>query len=503
MKRKIILSLLLILLGKFSFSQQNYFNRNYYFSYNDIGFDILPEDSNYYFISGLSDSSYYISLLFGKMDGSGNVLRSQTTSDSVNSLYPGINGGLLTYDSTSFYLAGTIYISGTGNRNNTDVLLYKFNHSGDLLWKKQYVDSGFQAGWQVKHTRDGGLIFLINEAIPGAIDDIGLMKLDSSGVIQWHKHYGGPYYDIGVSMDTCIDGGFVISGGTSSFGPNTGTQCANMYCLKTDSLGNVQWQNGFGGIYYDAGWSVVQCKDSSIALAGFIALSDISATSTCDEGRNQLTILKLNQQGNVLWQKGYDGAKYGNCLYKLRELPDGNLIAVGQRGRDSLGFYQGVILKVASNGDSLWLHTYENLHGFQSDNVLRDIRQTEDGGFICCGFARGSSPDTGFEHSWVLKIDSVGCEQANCLLGTSVEMIEKENGILFYPNPSTGVFHLLNSTGYPINRISIYNELGVLVFETKEKDLIIDLEASPPGIYFYRVEAENKKLFKGKLMKEN
>ena len=250
-------------------------------------------------------------------------------------------------------------------------------------------------------------------------------------------------------------------------------------------------------------WSVVQCKDSSIALAGYIALSDISATSTCDEGYNQLTILKLNQQGNILWQKGYGKAVYNSGLLKIRELENGDLISVGQLGRDTFANLQGVILKVASNGDSLWEHSYEFFHGTQSDNVLRDIRQTEDGGFICCGYALGISPDTGSEHSWVLKIDSVGCEQANCLLGTSVEMIEKENGILFYPNPSTGVFHLLNSTGYPLRRISVYNEFGVLVFETKEKDLIINLETSPPGIYFYRVETEDKKLFKGKLMKEN
>ena len=95
-------------------------------------------------------------------------------------------------------------------------------------------------------------------------DDVYLIKTDGSGNQQWSKTFGGSGFDFGYSVQQTADGGFIIAGMTSSFGAGG----YDVYLIKTDGSGNQQWSKTFGGSDYDYGYSVQQTADGGFIIAG-------------------------------------------------------------------------------------------------------------------------------------------------------------------------------------------------------------------------------------------
>ena len=86
-----------------------------------------------------------------------------------------------------------------------------------------------------------------------------LLKLDSSGIIQWQKTYGGTDWDIAWSVEQTSDNGYIVAGYTDSFGAGG----HDIWLLKLDSGGIVQWQKTYGGSDYDVAYSVQQTSVAS------------------------------------------------------------------------------------------------------------------------------------------------------------------------------------------------------------------------------------------------
>ena len=163
-------------------------------------------------------------------------------------------------------------------------------------------------------------------------------------------------------------------------------------------------------------------------------------------------MIKFDLQGNIRWSKTYGDSLFDTSIFMMRELPDGNIVTAGLVGRDTIGgAAQGLVLKVTYEGDSLWYHRYEILHSVHSNNVLRDIRQVPDGGFIACGVAYVAQPDTGTTDTWVLRIDCNGCEFSNCLVNSVSNPEMNTQEILVYPNPSHNLFHFKIGNNGEIN----------------------------------------------------
>ena len=154
-------------------------------------------------------------------------------------------------------------------------------------------------------------------------------------------------------------------------------------------------------------------------------------------------------------------------------------------------------------GDSLWMHTYENLHGPYSDNYLYDIAPTNDGGFIAVGALSPVQPDTGQQDIWILRVDSNGCEIANCVINSigEINYSNASDGFGVYPNPSTGRFYFKNSKYEDIEKIEVYSYTGQCAFMSTGNKEEIDLSSYDTGIYFYKILTKEKTLWQGKMMK--
>ena len=114
----------------------------------------------------------------------------------------------------------------------------------------------------------------------------------------WEKIIGGPNNDVGHSVQLTSDGGFIITGWTDSFTGSWGN--SDIYLVKTDGCGGIEWQKSFGGPYWENGWAVTQTAEGDYVVGGFIA----SASTMQD-----VALIKTDASGNTLWMKTYGGTE--------------------------------------------------------------------------------------------------------------------------------------------------------------------------------------------------
>jgi len=208
----------------------------------------------------------------------------------------------------------------------------------------------------------------------------------SYGAQYWAKTYGGSEQDIANCIEQTADGGYIVAGQTESFSDGG----MDLWVLKLDSNGDVIWQKTYVGSVYGWAISIQQTSDGGYVLA--------SSTYSLDVGGYDFWILRLDVNGDVSWQRTYSISK-SDRLQSIQQTMDGGYIASGNsRSFDDKG-YDVWVLKLDSNGDVIWQKTYGGSH---FGNRANFIQQTEKGGYIIAGTSVSST------NMWILKLDSGG-----------------------------------------------------------------------------------------------
>lgn len=270
-----------------------------------------------------------------KLDERGNIDWQKTygsrTSHMPHSIQSIPQGGFIV-------LGGTLPFSpGVDDPNNLWVL--KLDENGTVDWQKNYEAMSTDSAKSIQPTSDGGFIMAGGSSEP--FSDFWVRKLDGSGNITWHKTYGGENWDSAASIQPTIDGGFIVAGSTGSFGNGM----RDFWVLRLDGSGNVEWQKTYGGRGEDFASSIRPTRDGGLIVAGGTG----SFGSTWGW---KIWILKLDESGNVLWQKAYGKISDPQDVSDIQLTTDGGFIVGG--GTRSYGDIQNVrawILKLDKNGN--------------------------------------------------------------------------------------------------------------------------------------------------------
>ena len=157
----------------------------------------------------------------------------------------------------------------------------------DTAWTKTFGGNSNDIGYSVQQTTDGGYIITGYTSSSGNID-IWLIKTDSNGDSLWTKTFGGSGDDLGQSVQQTTDGGYIITGYTTSFGNGY----YDVWLIKTDSNGDEEWNQTFGGGGSDSGHSVQQTTDGGYIITGY--------TDSFGNGGGDIWLIKTDSEGNTV-----------------------------------------------------------------------------------------------------------------------------------------------------------------------------------------------------------
>jgi hypothetical protein len=226
--------------------------------------------------------------------------------------------------------------------------LIKLDQNGDTIWVKSYDGPGDEWIYGIDKTGDGGYIlsgYTTTNSAGG--EDFLLLKTDSAGDMEWAKAYGGPQNEdaYGHSVVHTFDGGFVVAGETKSYGAGN----SDVLLIKTNSSGTVQWSKTYGGIADDIGHAVVQTSDSGYVIAGWTKSWGAGVFSAKDN----VYLIRTDPGGDTLWTRVFGGTgsgTMGDMGYDVKETLDGYLVC----GRTaSFGSANDIyLIKTDLNGNS-------------------------------------------------------------------------------------------------------------------------------------------------------
>jgi hypothetical protein len=226
------------------------------------------------------------------------------------------------------------------------------------------------------------------ESFGASRKDVWVVKLDGRGNVQWQKTYGGPGEDEARAIVPTSDGGYVMAGRTGSFGAGAD----DVWVVKLDGRGNVQWQKTYGGSGNDYAYAIAPTGDGGYVVVG--------RTGSFGAGADDVWVLKLDGQGDVQWQKTYGGS--GNdYAYAIAPTGDGGYVVVGQTFSFGDGYYDVWVLKLDAQGDAQWQKTY----GATSGDGAYAIAPTSDGNYVVAGETQSFE---GKWDVWVLKLGADG-----------------------------------------------------------------------------------------------
>lgn len=293
-----------------------------------------------------------------------------------------------------------------------------FAQAPSIAWQKSLGGTNQEYGYCIKQTNDGGYIVVGESVSPvgGMISnnygsyDCWVVKLDNDGMVQWQKSLGGSDNDRANDVQLTSDGGYIIVGFTYSNNFDVTGHYGNsdVWTVKLNSAGVIEWQKPLGGSSTDGGLSIQQTTDGGYILCGY-TFSTNGAVTTGPGG----WIVKINSTGTIQWQKSI-----GNFMNCIQQTTDGGYIAAGY-SNGPLGNTDYHIVKLDNLGTTQW----QNYYGGTSSDAAYYIQQTTDGGYIVAGESNSSNTDVtqnnGSYDYWVLKLNSLGELQWQKALGGS------------------------------------------------------------------------------------
>lgn len=296
----------------------------------DIGYCVKPTMDGGYIVCGATwdIDTFKSDAYMLKTDAYGDTIWSQRYGDSRDELFSEIcqlsDGG---------YIAAGYIAESDGY--HTNIYLVRTDTNGQLLWSREHGQAGYiDQAKSIQPASDGGFVFCGWMNWSDVDCDVQLTKVNASGDIEWTRYYGGDRYDKGFSVARASDGGYVIAGYKTVPDRNYHYK---FYLIKTSNEGFVEWERTYGGTVGDRALSVRQTADGGYIMAGY--------SESFGQGGNDIYVVKTDDCGNLEWQDifGEYSDEIGECI---RQVSDGNYVVTGHAEDFGGAYHDAFLMKI-------------------------------------------------------------------------------------------------------------------------------------------------------------
>ena len=300
-----------------------------------------------------------------------------------------------------------------------NIWVFKTNANGLIEWQRKLGGSKSDEAWGIISTTDGG--FLVGgqtQSNDGDVTtkqhggfDYWIVKLSDKGDIIWSNTLGGGGNDLCRNLICTSDGGYLLVGHTSSFDGDISSNVhgvnSDIWIVKTDVNGSLQWEKCLGGFDTELGYDVVQMSPSSYLIAGTTRSNNGDVFG--NHGGEDIWIAKIDITGNLIWQKCIGGSN-SERIYSLKKIVNNNFLLVGYTESNdgdisgNHGKRDGWAAEMDSTGSIIWKKCFGGTETEQFNSGI----VTKSGDFIFYGSTNSSDGDVignSGANSWLVKVD--------------------------------------------------------------------------------------------------
>jgi len=279
-------------------------------------------------------------------------------------------------------------------------------------WIKTYGGSGDERATAIAVAPNGDIIVAgYTDSFGAGKDDVWVLRLDSEGKVKWQRTYGGSDYDMAYAVAIAENGDIIVAGTTRSFGVGR----YDFWILRLDPDGNIKWQKTYGGSDEDAAYAVAIAPNGDIIVAGY--------TESFGAGGEDVWVLRLDEKGNVKWQKTY-GGNNDDRAYAIAIAENGDIIVAGYTNSFWVRNTDVWVLRLDENGTILWQKTY----GSWCTEGARGVTIASNGDVIVAGYIGESGSDV-----WILRLDENGSMKWQKIYGRR-DYLEGASAVAIAPN---------------------------------------------------------------------
>lgn len=231
--------------------------------------------------------------------------------------------------------------------------------------------------------------------------------------VQWEKSFGGSQDDWANSIIQTRDSGYIFTGFTNSSDGDVSLNHGGFDCwvVKLDSQGNLIWEKSYGGTAGEMGNSILQLDNGDYLVSGYTNSNDGDVSG--NHGNSDFWLFKIDSVGNLLWQKCFGGS-LSEVSYSMIKTTDEGFLLVGNStsSNGDVASNNGSVdfwaIKVDSSGNLEW----ENNFGGTDGDDAKSVIQKDNGNFVIAGLTMSNNIDVTYNHGyqdfWVVEIDSTG-----------------------------------------------------------------------------------------------
>lgn len=345
---------------KYDATNQLEWQKTYGGSADDRGADLIQTSDGGYVIVGKSKSNdFEVSENAGfddfwvvKLDSNGSV----SWENSFGFAGSDIPYSIIQTNDDGYLLTGVLDVSasnGQGDRNSIlsrhaggDYWVIKLNSNGVKQWSNYYGGSFTDTAYDAIQTEDDGYI-IVGSSDSNDVDitnnrgtyDFWIIKISATGSLVWEKSFGGSEIDEAHAISKSADGNYLIAGDTRSSDLNISQNngAADLWVIKITPEGTLLWEKSLGGSNFDVGRSISKTQDNGFLISGSSRSTNASFSS--NKGQNDAWVVKINNSGNLEWQKTIGGSEV-DFFYDAVELNDQIVVAVGDSNSSNEDIYE-------------------------------------------------------------------------------------------------------------------------------------------------------------------